>query len=250
MVIKTSAADRPSPLQAPITCSGLGLLVDLASTTLFGEAVTYWATALLSYVLCPILMEYEASGDFTMAARLKTSLRRNAVFYSLYGLIMALLLIALIARGEVQGDLQSWCIAASNAWGLLLLTVLMGFGLVAVPRHFWSLAKPAVLLQDLYRNAVLKDETRLSRLFELQDAIAQARAELATHQPDETNLALQSLQRAAFATLSQMTDRCECLHMELSGTRISMREKSDIEGREIFLSCMHNKLLYNAIYIM
>ena len=197
-----------------------------------GQAVTYWATALLSYVLCPILMEYEASGDFTMAARLKTSLRRNAVFYSLYGLIMALLLIVLIVRGEVQGDLQSWCIAASNAWGLLLLTVLMGFGLVAVPRHFWSLAKPAVLLQDLYRNAVLKDETRLSRLFELQDAIAQARAELATHQPDETNLALQ---RGAFATLSQMTDRCECLHMELSGTRLPTREKSDIEGSELLI---------------
>lgn len=31
------------------------------------------------YLLCPILMEYENSGDFTVAARLRFSLRRNAV---------------------------------------------------------------------------------------------------------------------------------------------------------------------------
>ncbi|CAE7590591.1 lmbrd2, partial [Symbiodinium pilosum] len=113
-------------------------------------AVTYWTTALLSYLLCPILMEFEASGDFTIAARLRTSMRRNAVFYIAYTLILGILLAILIVRGEVQGDVQSWCIAASNAWGLFVLTVLMGFGLVAVPRHFWSLADPSALLQDLY----------------------------------------------------------------------------------------------------
>ncbi|CAK9004283.1 unnamed protein product [Durusdinium trenchii] len=188
-------------------------------------AATYWTTALLSYLLCPILMEFEASGDFTVAARLRTSLRRNAVFYGVYALIMVLLLIILVARGEVHGDLQSWCIAASNAWGLFVLTVLMGFGLVAVPRHFWSLSNPGLLLQDLYRNAVVKDETRLSRLFELQDAVAQARAELAAHVQLEDEGPTAATQRRAFATVSQMTDRCECLHMELSGARMPVRDK-------------------------
>lgn len=64
------------------------------------KAATYWTTALLSYLLCPILMEFEASGNFTVAARLRTSLRRNAVFYGVYALIMVLLLIILVARGE------------------------------------------------------------------------------------------------------------------------------------------------------
>lgn len=40
------------------------------------------------------------AGDFTVAARLRTSLRRNAVFYAAYGLIMVILLIILIVRGE------------------------------------------------------------------------------------------------------------------------------------------------------
>ncbi len=32
----------------------------------------------------------------------------------------------------------------------------MGFGLVAVPRHFWSLAKPSVLLQVRWGNTEAK----------------------------------------------------------------------------------------------
>eukprot|EP00439_Symbiodinium_sp_Y106_P040151 s1663_g4.t3 len=182
---------------------------------------TYWTTALLSYFLCPILMEFEASGDFTIATRLQTSIRRNAVFYVAYTAILCLLLIILIIRGEVQGDIQSWCIAASNAWGLFVLTVLMGFGLVAVPRHFWSLANPSTLLQDLYVNAVVKDEIRLSRLFELQDTVAQARSELAAHVELEEDAPGLHMQRLAFAKLCQVADRCEMLHRELSGCRIS-----------------------------
>lgn len=77
--------------------------------------------------------------------------------------------------------------------------------------------------QDLYRNAVVKDETRLTRLFELQDAVEQARLELCAMTPDA-----EETQGVAFATVSHMTDRCECLHMELSRSRVF--QKGDTEG--------------------
>lgn len=78
---------------------------------------------------------------------------------------------------------------------------------------------------------MVKDETRLSRLFELQDAVAQARAELAAHVQLEDEGPTAATQRRAFATVSQMTDRCECLHMELSGARMPVRDKG-IGGAE------------------
>mmetsp|Transcript_12939 Transcript_12939/g.22534 ORF Transcript_12939/g.22534 Transcript_12939/m.22534 type:complete len:479 (+) Transcript_12939:3-1439(+) len=131
---------------------------------------------------------------------------------------MSILLIILVTQGEVQGDLQSWCIAASNAWGLFVLTALMGFGLVAVPRHFWSLAEPAALLKDLYTNAVLKDEIRLSRLFDLQDTLAQVRSELSHVEMEDAQEQVQGL---AFAKLCDVADRCETLHSELGGSRAS-----------------------------
>lgn len=75
----------------------------------------------------------------------------------------------------------------------------------------------------MYRNAVVKDETRLTRLFELQDAVEQARLELCAMTPDA-----EETQGVAFATVSHMTDRCECLHMELSRSRVF--QKGDTEG--------------------
>lgn len=76
----------------------------------------------------------------------------------------------------------------------------------------------------MYRNAVVKDETRLTRLFELQDAVEQARLELCAMTPDA-----EETQGVAFATVSHMTDRCECLHMELSRSRVF--QKGDTEGK-------------------
>ena len=110
------------------------------------------------------------------------------MYYALYILVMVLLLVILIVRGEVHGDLQSWCIAASNAWGIFVLTLLMGFGLVAVPRHFWKLADPSSQLRELYVSAVEKDETRHGCLFELQDAISEARAKLLAHAEEDEDM--------------------------------------------------------------
>ncbi len=47
----------------------------------------------------------------------------SQVFYGVSTFMMVVLLIILVARGEVKGSVQSWCIAASNAWGLFVLTV-------------------------------------------------------------------------------------------------------------------------------
>ena len=70
---------------------------------------------------------------------------------------------------------------------------------------------------------MLKDETRLSRLFELQDAVASARQELGADASCEG-----TVDGTAFAVLSQMTEKCETLHLELHGQR-GNREK-DIGG--------------------
>eukprot|EP00930_Biecheleria_cincta_P072049 TRINITY_DN59492_c0_g1_i1.p1 TRINITY_DN59492_c0_g1~~TRINITY_DN59492_c0_g1_i1.p1 ORF type:complete len:663 (+),score=96.66 TRINITY_DN59492_c0_g1_i1:39-1991(+) len=206
----------------------------------------YWTTSLLSYLVCPVLMEFEASADFSNWARLRTALWRNMVYYAVYILVMVLLLIILIVRGEVQGDLQSWCIAASNAWGLLVLTLLMGFGLVAVPRHFWKLADPSSQLRELYVSAVEKDETRHGCLFELQDAISEARAKLVAHAEEDEDVSpassAQQLRQTAFSTLAHVAERCEQLHRDLSGSKravlgrgapLSFKKKSHARSREV-----------------
>lgn len=186
-------------------------------------AIIYWTTTLLCYLFCPVLMEFEASGDFTAAARLRTSLRRNVVFYIIYAAVSGALLIWLLVSGEVKGSLESWCIAASNAWGMLVLTVLMGFGLVGVPRHLWRLADPKEQLRRLYVAAVAKDELRLSRLFELQDAIDQARSKIEEQDSwdyDGAADAIRYAKQQAFQTLQKTTEHCEDVYRELTHGRV------------------------------
>ncbi|CAK0902363.1 unnamed protein product [Prorocentrum cordatum] len=188
-------------------------------------AAIYWATTLLCYVVCPVLMEFEASGDFTVRAKLRTSLRRNAVYYVCQTVVGAVVLVWLILTGEVQGSLEGFCIAASNAWGLLLLTVLMGYGLVAVPRHMIQLADPAGQLRKLYAQTAARDEARLSCLFELQDLIQQVRAALAMR--DQTEPCAEELElpeparsaaQAALGTLHRSLSKCERLYQDLNSS--------------------------------
>uniref|UniRef100_A0A7S4T5L1 Uncharacterized protein n=1 Tax=Alexandrium monilatum TaxID=311494 RepID=A0A7S4T5L1_9DINO len=180
----------------------------------------YWTTTVLCCFLCPVLIEFEASGDFTVAARLRNSLWRNAVIYVAYLVFGALVLVWLLVRGTVQGNLESWCIAASNAWGLLLLTVLMGFGLVAVPRHLWRLADPSEQLQTLYAQVLAKDEERLSRLFELQDTLTQVRGELAACLTEDSELGADDSEtrpsELAVSALQRTLERCEEVYSELT----------------------------------
>lgn len=41
-------------------------------------------------------------------------------------------------------------VTASNTWGLFLLVLLLGYGLVEVPRHVWNRAKYTYMLSRTY----------------------------------------------------------------------------------------------------
>jgi len=180
----------------------------------------YWVTFLLCWLLCPVLIEYESAGDFTMLRRLRASLRRNAARCAGYSVVGLLLLVCLSVAGGARGGLGAWCIAASNAWGLLASTVLMGYGLVAVPRHFWRLANPGQQLTANYCVAVSMDEARLSTQFELQDVISEARAEIASRSMQMWD----PMMERAFSILQQTLEECEQLYCELTnGARGNLR---------------------------
>eukprot|EP00419_Tripos_fusus_P000395 CAMPEP_0172674658 /NCGR_PEP_ID=MMETSP1074-20121228/12853_1 /TAXON_ID=2916 /ORGANISM="Ceratium fusus, Strain PA161109" /LENGTH=528 /DNA_ID=CAMNT_0013492081 /DNA_START=337 /DNA_END=1923 /DNA_ORIENTATION=+ len=167
--------------------------------------------------MCPLLIEFEASGDFTVGGRLRTSLRRNIAFYVAYIVLGLVIFLWLLMRGSAVKELESWCIAASSLWGLLLLTVLMGYGLVAVPRHLFQLADPSEQLRRIYAQAVGKDEARLSKLFELQDAMEQVHAEFVASQGENNEVAEEiPAVRQAMAILRRTLVKCEQLHGELT----------------------------------
>ena len=49
-----------------------------------------------------------------------------------------------------RSQLKVLAITASNTWGLFLLVLLLGYGLVEVPRTLWNNSKRGQLLQYTY----------------------------------------------------------------------------------------------------
>ncbi|XP_064624618.1 G-protein coupled receptor-associated protein LMBRD2-like isoform X2 [Lineus longissimus] len=112
--------------------------------------VVYWTSQVLTWLILPMMQSYSNAGDFTVAGKLKSALIENAIYYGSYLLIFGICLIYVAARPDLDIDgpkLKVIGITASNTWGLCLLVLLLGYGLVDVPRMCWENAKRGRQLQ-------------------------------------------------------------------------------------------------------
>uniref|UniRef100_A0A183BTL8 G_PROTEIN_RECEP_F1_2 domain-containing protein n=1 Tax=Globodera pallida TaxID=36090 RepID=A0A183BTL8_GLOPA len=112
----------------------------------------YWSSQFLTWILLPMLQSYAKAGEFTVKGRLKYAFYSNAVYYGLYFAAFMLLLIYAVSRGVSLDfeNLKVLLIAASNTWGLFQLVVLLGYGLIEVPRLFWRLGIKGYRLKRTY----------------------------------------------------------------------------------------------------
>jgi len=79
------------------------------------------------------------AGDFTPLKKLKTALLENLIFYGVFAVTFIVLLIYVAIHHTISMDnLKVICITASNTWGLLLLIVLLGYGLVEIPKSVYE----------------------------------------------------------------------------------------------------------------
>ncbi|KAF4671376.1 mitogen-activated protein kinase kinase [Perkinsus olseni] len=79
-------------------------------------------------------------------------------------------------RLDLQGIL-GFVYAASNAWGLVLVTLLLGYGLVAIPQWLHVLSYDKRHVEAIYAQAVAAEDARLSAKFELMDVFNHYRDE-------------------------------------------------------------------------
>ncbi|XP_051875424.1 G-protein coupled receptor-associated protein LMBRD2-like [Pristis pectinata] len=111
--------------------------------------VVYWTSQFLTWILLPFMQSYARSGDFSITGKIKTALIENAIYYGTYLLIFGALLIYVAVHPGLRLDwyqLQTIGITAANTWGLFLLVLLLGYGLVELPRSYWKAAQRGHLL--------------------------------------------------------------------------------------------------------
>ncbi|XP_070689553.1 G-protein coupled receptor-associated protein LMBRD2B-like isoform X2 [Pempheris klunzingeri] len=111
--------------------------------------VVYWTSQFLTWLLLPFMQSYARSGAFSRIGKIKTALIENAIYYGTYLLIFISLLIYVTAHPKWQftwTELQTIGITAANTWGLFLLVLLLGYGLVEIPRSYWRSSSHVYLL--------------------------------------------------------------------------------------------------------
>ncbi|KAM3867478.1 G-protein coupled receptor-associated protein LMBRD2a [Diretmus argenteus] len=118
--------------------------------------VVYWTSQFLTWLLLPFMQSYARSGAFSRVGKIKTALIENAIYYGTYLLIFISLLIYVAAHPQwhlTWAQLQIIGITAANTWGLFLLVLLLGYGLVEIPRSYWLSSCHDYLLAKTYFKA-------------------------------------------------------------------------------------------------
>lgn len=118
--------------------------------------VVYWTSQFLTWLLIPFMQSYARSGGFSISGKVKTALIENAIYYGTYLLIFCSLLIYVAVSPKFNltwTQLQVIGITAANTWGLFLLVLLLGYGLVEIPRSHWNASCQGQLLAKTYFKA-------------------------------------------------------------------------------------------------
>lgn len=111
----------------------------------------YWSSQFLTWIILPLMQSYSMAGDFTSWDKFKSALRANLIYYSSYGAIFLILLVYVVFKNGLDFDsLRVILITSSNTWGLILLVVLLGYGLVELPRYLIRRSRCANSLNQLY----------------------------------------------------------------------------------------------------
>ncbi|CAJ0945847.1 unnamed protein product, partial [Mesorhabditis belari] len=135
------AFDNSTPTNGSLECEEPGGLVP-NDTLLYMWRIVYWTAQVLCWLALPLMQSYVTAGEFTVGGRIKASLWSNAMYYIAYFIIFVIFIAYAAMKGLSlnRESLIVIIVSASNTWGLLLLVVLLGHGLVDLPRQLWHTA--------------------------------------------------------------------------------------------------------------
>ena len=128
----------------------------------------YWSTFFLSWFFLPVVQTYTESGFNTRGERLKDAMNSNVKVYAIASIVSVVLVILLsISSGSL--NVLPLLMAIGNTYGLLLICLLLGYGLVDVPRRIWRKSNPEKELKRSYVLAPLVDADLFEAVWDLQD---------------------------------------------------------------------------------
>lgn len=90
------------------------------------------------------MQEYSAAGQFNIKGKVLESIKQNLIFYGAIGVCGIGFLIWIVVANNIGKDqLPSFMFTLATTFGLLNIVLMLGYGLVEVPRMVWRASNPA-----------------------------------------------------------------------------------------------------------
>ncbi|KAL3146885.1 hypothetical protein ABBQ38_014857 [Trebouxia sp. C0009 RCD-2024] len=135
--------------------------------------LAYWYGFAVQFTVLPFHQEYADSGHFTVGDRIRTAIRNNLIFYAvLVALAIGGLLLLLMTGNLAPSNVLGFCVAASNAFGLIAGIFLMGYGLVAIPKELWRTADTKHYRKLLFHRAGVQADKAMAAHSEMSQVVA------------------------------------------------------------------------------
>lgn len=97
-----------------------------------------WTILVLAWIVVPIFRAYVAQGGFTIWKRIWAAVKTNLIVYGCVSLACGGYILWALVDDRLQlQNVYAVAIAMSNAFGLLVVMLLLGYGLVELPRWLW-----------------------------------------------------------------------------------------------------------------
>lgn len=101
--------------------------------------VIFYVNFVACWIVLPFFQEYEDSGEFTFKGRIKDALKLNGVLIGVLCLGAGAIVVYLIIFQQFSiTQIPSVFAMLVNIFGMLLVTLALGFGLVSLPKEFYS----------------------------------------------------------------------------------------------------------------
>lgn len=116
------------------------------------------------------------AGQFTFRGRLAEAIKQNLIFYGVMAVCgVAFLIWLIVANNLSTNDLPAFMFTLSTTFGLCVIVVMLGYGLVEVPRMVWRSADAQQMLRRLQFKAPDLDQELFDAKCAVEETVGEVR---------------------------------------------------------------------------
>ncbi|CAF0997675.1 unnamed protein product [Rotaria sordida] len=149
--------------------------------------IVYWTSQILTWLILPLMQSFCETGEFSIKGKIKYAIKANLIYYGTLLFIFIILIIYVATKVPLNSsNFTATIVAASTTWGLFLLVLMLGYGLVEVPlsiynhsRTSYMLAHTQFKLAKIYNEKINVEE----RLDSIIDDVTKFSMEIKTNDP-------------------------------------------------------------------